>query len=114
MILSISPVFAQESAFEKEVQFLLESIKNTECFFIRSTKVYSSAEALDHIQKKYDFFKKRIYTAEDFIEYSATKSILTGKYYYLQCGEDEKIKAADWLYKLLEGYREGGFVLNSR
>ena len=65
-----------------EIVHLLAYIKASDCQFIRNSKVYTGKEGLEHVKKKYEYFKKKIETAEDFIKYSATKSELSGKMYF--------------------------------
>ena len=88
-----------------EIDFLLRNIEQTECVLIRNGKSYGSEDALEHVQKKYIYFKDKIETAEEFIEISATKSLITGKYYYIECQDQERIKFSDWLYEVLNVYR---------
>ena len=63
------------------------------------------AEALGHIKKKYDYFSDDIETAEDFIQYAATKSKMSGKYYLVHCPSQPTIKSQDWLLAELKRYR---------
>ena len=53
-------------------------------------------QASQHIEKKYDHYKEKITTAEDFIQYSATKSSLTGKPYKVFCN-GVHMNSSDWL-----------------
>jgi hypothetical protein len=58
-----------------------------------------------HIQQKYDYFKDNIQTTEQFIEYSAAKSTMTGRDYLLKCKGQRSIKTRDWLKQELQKYR---------
>ncbi|WP_165840081.1 DUF5329 family protein [Motiliproteus coralliicola] len=77
----------------------------TECSYERNGKRYSGIEAVEHISKKYDYFKDEIATAEEFIEYSATKSTLSGRSYLIHCEGKPAVKSGDWLQEALEKYR---------
>jgi len=80
----------------EEIAELLNFIEQTECIFIRNGKQYDSIAARQHIEKKYEYYKKKITTAEDFIQYSATKSSLTGKHYKVLCN-GVRMNSSDWL-----------------
>ena len=89
----------------EEIAHLLEFIKTSDCTFIRNGKVYSGKEGLEHIHKKYTYFKEKIKTTEDFIKYSATKSELSGKMYYVQLIDGKKVILQEWLLEELQRYR---------
>jgi hypothetical protein len=92
---------------EEEISHLLRHIEKSDCLFVRNGKEHGSREALEHIQRKYDHVRNRVETAEDFIEYAATKSSMTGKAYQVLCGSEE-IPTADWLHAELAGFRQEG------
>ena len=58
------------------------------------------------MQKKYKHFKDKIKTPEDFIRLTATKSLMTGKLYYVKLMNGKKIASEAWLLKALEAYRQ--------
>ena len=89
-----------------EVEHLLAYVENSGCTFIRNGDQHDAADSLSHILKKYDYYRDDIKTTEDFISYSATKSILSGKYYTVSCPEQEVMRTQDWLTAELEHYRE--------
>ena len=80
----------------EEIIVLLDFIEQTECTFIRNDKPYDSIAARQHIEKKYDYYRERIKSAEDFIHYSATKSSMTGKPYTVLCN-GMRMNSSDWL-----------------
>lgn len=90
---------------EKAIDHLLVYIGNSSCEFIRGGKVHDAGIARAHIQKKYDYFKNKIETAEDFIKLAASKSALSGKSYQVRCpGQSKKIDSATWLQEELAHY----------
>ena len=99
-------VFPSESAdsVSAEIDHLLHYIESSGCIFIRNGTEGTAAEARAHIQKKYNYSKGRVKTAEDFITYSATKSSVSGKPYRVRCNGRE-IRTADWLYAELQRLR---------
>jgi hypothetical protein len=89
-----------------ETSHLLNFVKDTPCKIIRNGKAYDGNSAVTHIQKKYDYFKDDIETSEQFIELSASKSTLSGKYYTVVCGDDQPVRTKDWLLEELRNYRQ--------
>lgn len=89
---------------EAEIQHLLNFVENSQCTFIRNGSEHSGADAKAHIVKKYNYFKSRIDNAEEFIEYSATKSTMSGKKYKVKCDGKEYL-TAQWLNDELKNYR---------
>ena len=88
----------------EEITELLQFVERSECTFIRNGKEYDSLTEKQHIEKKYRYFKKNIATAEDFIQYSATKSSITGKSYKVFCS-GVQMNSSDWLNAELERVR---------
>ena len=89
-----------------EVEYLLGLVKTSQCKFERNGKLYDGEKAYSHMKRKYDHFKEDITSTETFIEYSATKSMISGLYYYIVCPGAEPEKTADWLLRELKEYRQ--------
>jgi len=103
----VNTSFADVSPAEKpEVEYLLNLVKNSPCKFDRNGKLYDGEKAYGHIKSKYDHFRNEITSTETFIEFSATKSMISGKYYLIVCPEAEPEKTSDWLLRELKKYRE--------
>ena len=90
----------------KSIQHLLAFVKNSECQFFRNDKAHTAGEAAAHMQRKYENFKDKIKTPEDFIRLAATKSLITGKLYYVKLKNGKKITSEAWLLQALETYRQ--------
>jgi hypothetical protein len=99
---SVSP------ATQLEIEHLLNFIRNSSCIIDRNGKTYAGVKAISHIEKKYAYFEDEIETTEDFIELSASKSTMSGKYYMVSCGDEEQIRTREWLMQELKGLREQG------
>ena len=99
----VIPAFAD---YKTEINHLLNYTKNSHCTYIRNGKGHTSLEGEQHIQKKYEHYKNDIKSAEDFIRLSATKSMMTGNKYYIQCKGSPKIESSKWLLEELEKYRK--------
>jgi hypothetical protein len=92
---------------ETTIRHLLEFVRTSDVIFIRNGKEHSPEDAAEHIEKKYKHYRKKIETPEDFIERSATKSILSGKLYRVRLADGTVIPTRDWLTAELERYRTG-------
>ena len=90
---------------DQEIQHLLAYIAEAECRFIRNGKEYGPEAARKHIQKKYEYARKRIKTAEDFIQGVASKSSMSGKPYKIRCKDQTRL-CADWLGAELKRFRQ--------
>ncbi|MFI5324225.1 MAG: DUF5329 family protein [Thermodesulfobacteriota bacterium] len=88
-----------------EVEYVLGLVKNSPCRFERNGKLYDGEKAYEHIEMKYEHFRDEITSTETFIEYVATKSMLSVKYYLILCGDRAPVKTADWLLEELKKYR---------
>ena len=80
----------------ENIASLLLFVEQSGCTFIRNGKEYDALKAREHIEKKYEYYKDRITTAEDFILYSATKSAITGEPYRVIC-KGVNMVTSDWL-----------------
>ena len=92
------------ASMQEEINHLLNFIETSDCIFVRNGSRHDPKEAVKHIEKKYNYLKKRIKTTEDFIKGAATKSSLSGRTYMIICNGKE-MKTADWLAAELKTYR---------
>jgi len=88
-----------------EVTYLLEYLRTSGCEMERNGKKHNSENAYAHVKKKYEYFRDKIKTSEDFVEYSASKSTMSGKYYHVFCGRESAERTQDWLLEELRRYR---------
>lgn len=103
----ILPAFASSSniQMQMEIDHLINYIQSSECIFIRNGKNYSPDEAIEHIKKKYEYFRNRIDSTEQFIELCATKSTMSNKPYLINCREEEVVECGIWLLRELKRFR---------
>ena len=90
---------------EVEINHLLQFIGKANCTFVRNGDSHASSEAQSHINRKYNYVKSKVTSAEDFIKYTATKSSMSGKYYKVICTGEEKT-SQKWLLDELAAYRK--------
>ncbi len=89
----------------KEVNHLIDYVKDSHCIINRNGSDYPANEGVSHIKRKYDYFSDNINSSEDFIEYSASKSTMSGNYYTVTCPGKETVKTRDWLLAELKRFR---------
>ena len=96
---------AGDEQMRLEIDHLITYIQSADCKFIRNGKAHTPDEAIEHILKKYDHFKAKINSTEEFIEFCATKSILSNQLYKIGCPNRELVESKHWLLKELKKYR---------
>lgn len=102
----LSPhVLSNDYSLEKTINYLLRYVEESQCTFIRNDEEHSSKFAAEHIRNKYDYFRDRINTPEEFIKLCATKSTISGERYLVRCGRNRQIPSAEWLTEELNKYR---------
>ena len=100
------PAVAGNGQLQTEIDHLITYIQNADCKFIRNGKAHTPDEAVEHILKKYDHFKAKIKSTEEFIEFCATKSILSDQPYKIGCPNWELVESKHWLLEELKRLRE--------
>jgi Family of unknown function (DUF5329) len=100
-LLSGNAALASEN---EEIQYLLSFIGASDCIFIRNGDEHPSKEASEHLEMKYNHVKKRIQTAEDFIDKIASKSSLSRRQYTVRCNE-VIFPTKRWLEEALVSHR---------
>lgn len=73
--------------------------------FIRNDSQHDAADAVKHLRAKFNHFKSRIVTAEDFIELCATRSEMTGELYKVREGNGPLRNAGEYLREELRAVR---------
>ncbi len=91
-------------AENEEIEYLLSYIAASDCIFIRNGKEHQSQKASEHLAMKYNHVKKRIKTADDFIDKIASQSSITRRKYEIRC-EGVQSPAGKWLRGVLESRR---------
>jgi len=94
------------SSQKPEIEFLIETVRTTDCKFDRNGKKYDGKKAASHLERKYKHYKDEITSTETFIEYSATKSMITGADYYIICPGAAPVRSQDWLLQKLSEFRQ--------
>jgi Family of unknown function (DUF5329) len=92
---------------QREVDGLIAALGNSGCEFERNGSWHDAKTARAHLQKKYDYLRKRgmADTAELFIERGASKSSMSGKPYRVRCPGKAVDTAAHWFEQRLRTLR---------
>lgn len=110
VMFKLQPALATEVAdaeMEREIDYLIDSVADSNCVFIRNGKEHDASDARDHLQMKRKRGRKYYKSTEQFIDRIASKSSWSGKPYRIKCPGDESRTAADWFTQLLVLYRDG-------
>lgn len=75
--------------------------------FVRNGAEHSSADAAKHLRAKYDHFKDKIGTAEEFIARCGSRSEMTGSPYRIKTGDGKEHDAGAFLNQELRKMRGG-------
>lgn len=103
LIVSSSPLSAAPSAREKQrIDALIDAVEKSGLIFIRNGSEHSAADAASHMRLKFNNAGNRISTAEQFIDYLASKSSITGSPYFLKFPDGRTEKAGIWLHRKLK------------
>ncbi|MEQ1545522.1 DUF5329 family protein [Methyloglobulus sp.] len=105
-LFSLTSAATPTPATALEVNHLLKFIATTDCQYERNSDKHTGKEAAEHIKKKYDYFKDKIVSAEDFIELGATKSAVTGSKYRVHCPGVAVQDSDQWLLAELKKVRK--------
>jgi len=104
--LCIMAAGARANTASEEIGYLIESIGQSGCAFVRNGKNHSAPDAADHLRMKYRRGKAYANSAEQFISRLASKSSMSGKPYYMKCDGEETQKTGEWLTERLEAFRK--------
>jgi hypothetical protein len=86
-----------EDPLASQINTLILTIEDSGCHFIRNGKTYTPVASVAHIKRKYNYYKDDIDSIDKFIELSASKSLISGKPYYVLCDDKERQVSATWL-----------------
>lgn len=92
---------------QREIDGLIAALGGSGCEFERNGSWHDAKTARAHLQKKYDYLRKRgmADTAELFIERGASKSSVSGKPYRVRCPGKAVDTAAHWFEQRLQTLR---------
>lgn len=108
-LVTANPAAAESSELseEQKIERLYQEILNSNAIFIRNGVEYNASKAVTHLKLKKSNVGDRIKTAEQFIDYLATKSSMTGIKYYVKLPGGNKIPSGQWLHARLDEIEAG-------
>ncbi len=86
-----------DAGLDTRIDALISAVNDSNCQFIRNGKIYTPMESVAHIRKKYNYFKDDIDSIDTFIEFSATKSMMSGKPYKIKCEGSGTELSSSWM-----------------
>ncbi len=92
------------------ITHLIQYVRESGLQFIRNSKAYNADDAADHMSKKMDYARDRLTTAEEFIDYVASRSSITNLPYYVVSNDGKKQEMGPWLYAELDKFRRAQTV----
>jgi hypothetical protein len=87
------------------IEYLIRFVSESDMVFVRNFGKHEAKRAAGHIRDKYEHFEDEIDSPEEFIELSASKSLLTGRKYTVIDPQGIEIESRDWLLDELQAYR---------
>ena len=101
---------APSSATTLEIGQLFAALRQSNCEFARNGAWYNARKASDHLQRKYDYLRRKglVTTTEAFIELAASRSSLSGTPYQVRCGNAPPVSSQAWFMDKLHALRRGG------
>ena len=90
---------------DRTISYLLQHVARSNLIFIRNGVMHSPREAEEHMRRKYEYFKKKIQTPEDFIRLCASMSTVTGNPYQVKLPDGRVLRTDQWMLSALSQYR---------
>jgi hypothetical protein len=94
-----------DQAAQAEIAALLSAVGTSGCTFIRNDEPGTAAAARAHLERKYRYARKKLDSAEAFIERVASQSSTTGRPYLVECPGEPRQGTREWLFERLAEIR---------
>jgi hypothetical protein len=104
-LLFTAPSEAQDKSTQQAISYLISAVANSHLTFIRNGERHTSDEAVKHMMEKYNYFKARVKTSEDFIHFCCSESMFSGKPYMVETAQGT-IPTEVWLSQILTKHRQ--------
>ncbi len=89
----------------QKIDYLIASVETMEgAQFIRNGKAYDAHAAADHLRLKLRTAGSRVVTADDFIEYCASASSISGLPYQIKFADGHEVTSAAFLRQKLADF----------
>jgi peptidoglycan hydrolase CwlO-like protein len=92
----------------QKIEHLIANLRNMKgAVFIRNGSEHTAQEAADHLNSKWQKYRSKIKTAEEFIKHLATKSSMTGDLYMIRFPDGKTAPTAEVLQNKLSQIEAG-------
>ena len=109
-VLTVLALLSSPTAFagdaEAEIEYLITTVGESGCTFVRNGSRHDAEDAASHMRLKYRRGNRYATSAELFIERLASKSSFSGKPYAIECPGSGAVPSGEWLTARLQDYRE--------
>lgn len=107
VLMAASASAAPAAVAQREIAGLINALQGSQCRFQRNGSWHGESEARTHLQRKYDYLRKRnmVDSAEQFIERAASRSTMSGKPYRIACTGQPETDASHWFAERLQSLR---------
>lgn len=95
-----------DAVMNAEIDYLMESVANSGCIFIRNGKEHEAVDAVDHLAMKRKRGKRYYDDTDTFVERIASSSSWSGDPYLIRCGDEEEREIEGWYLEKLEEFRK--------
>jgi hypothetical protein len=103
VLLSCACAFAAPMSEQQKIDALIHSVEVLPgAKFIRNGTSYSGKDAADHLRMKLDHAGDRVRTAEQFIQYIASGSSMSGEAYQIQLTDGRKVPSEAFFHAELK------------
>jgi hypothetical protein len=102
----LRPAGGATESLEQTIDYLFHYIAESHAVFIRNGSEHTPQEAVDHIRDKYQYYREKIKTPEDFIRLAASKSMLSGQPYLVRPPGEKERRLDQWLREALLAHRQ--------
>jgi hypothetical protein len=101
---------ADDGVAAREIAGMIEALGASGCRFERNGRWYEAGRARAHLQRKYDWARRRglAGTAEEFIDRAASRSSISGRPYQVRCPGRPDIDSQAWFRDVLGRLRARG------
>ncbi len=83
---------------DQKIESLIKIVAELkDAVFVRNGKEHDAKASAEHLRKKWDYAKKDVKTAREFIEKIATKSYYGNQPYLIRFKDGREVKAGDYL-----------------
>ncbi len=102
-----APGTGATASADGDIRALIDVLATSPCRFQRNGSWYDGARAAAHLQRKYDYLRKRDQagTPEQFIARAASRSSVSGQPYRVACPGQPEREAGAWFDDQLQALR---------